>query len=186
MISNSDYIKQFITNNGDNPVPYRWTHGATDFHMGDWIVVYSLIQHLIAKNCVCIGSGGGYIPRIMTQARIDLHKQGIFEGNGDYNWGDIGSTYVVDAVTVLVVIPISMTKNLFTDRTSILVSSKTLQRMRIITSSFFRTSRLISSLLTVTIPMRGLKKTLTSIQNYYLKMVLLLSTIPMRIMRTTS
>jgi hypothetical protein len=50
-----------------------------------------------AKNCVCIGSGGGFIPRIMTQARIDLHKQNIFEGNGDYNWGDIGTTYVVDA-----------------------------------------------------------------------------------------
>jgi len=33
----------------------------------------------------------------MTQARIDLHKQNIFEGNGDYNWGDIGVTYVVDA-----------------------------------------------------------------------------------------
>ena len=46
---------------------------------------------------MCIGSGGGYIPRIMTQARIDLHKQGIFEGDGDYNWGDIGATYVVDA-----------------------------------------------------------------------------------------
>jgi len=49
------------------------------------------------KNCLCIGSGGGYIPRIITQARVDLHKQGIFEGNGDYNWGDIGTTYVVDA-----------------------------------------------------------------------------------------
>jgi hypothetical protein len=97
VISNSDYIKQFITNNGDNPVPYRWTHGATDLHMGDGIVIYSIIQHLRAKNCVCIGSGGGFIPRIMTQARIDLHRQGIFEGNGDYNWGDIGATYVVDA-----------------------------------------------------------------------------------------
>ena len=97
MISNSGYIKQFITNNGDNPVPYRWTHGATDLHMGDGIIVYALIQHLRSKNCVCIGSGGGYIPRIMTQARIDLHKQGIFDGNGDYNWGDIGATYVVDA-----------------------------------------------------------------------------------------
>jgi hypothetical protein len=50
-----------------------------------------------AKNCVCIGSGGGFIPRIMTQARIDLHKQKIFDGNSDYNWGDIGSTYLVDA-----------------------------------------------------------------------------------------
>jgi hypothetical protein len=65
--------------------------------MGDGIVIYSIIQHLRAKNCVCIGSGGGFIPRIMTQARIDLHRQGIFEGNGDYNWGDIGTTYVVDA-----------------------------------------------------------------------------------------
>ncbi len=34
----------------------------------------------------------------MTQARIDLHSQGIFEGNPDYNWGDIGTTYVVDAM----------------------------------------------------------------------------------------
>jgi len=97
MISNNDYIKNNITNNGDQPVPYRWTHGATDLHMGDGIVVYSMIQHMRAKNCVCIGSGGGYIPRIITQARLDLHQQGIFEGNRDYNWGDIGSTYVVDA-----------------------------------------------------------------------------------------
>jgi hypothetical protein len=97
MISNNDYIKNNITNNGNEPVPYRWTHGATDLHMGDGIVVYSMIQHMRAKNCVCIGSGGGYIPRIITQARLDLHQQGIFEGDRDYNWGDIGATYVVDA-----------------------------------------------------------------------------------------
>lgn len=97
MITNNDYIKNNITNNGDEPVPYRWTHGATDLHMGDGMVVYSLIQHMRAKNCVVIGSGGGYIPRIVTQARLDLHSQGIFEGDSDYNWGDIGSTYVVDA-----------------------------------------------------------------------------------------
>ena len=97
MITNEEFIKKNITNNGDEPVPYRWTHGATDLHMGDGLMIYSIIQHMRAKNCVCIGSGGGYIPRIMTQARIDLHKQNIFEGNGDYNWGDIGSTYVVDA-----------------------------------------------------------------------------------------
>ena len=49
------------------------------------------------KTLVCLGSGGGYIPRIMTQARVDLYDSGIFEGNRDYNWGDIGSTYIVDA-----------------------------------------------------------------------------------------
>jgi hypothetical protein len=97
MILNNDFIKKNITNNGDEPVPYRWTHGATDLHMGDGILVYSIIQHMRAKNCVCIGSGGGFIPRIITQARIDLHESKIFHGNKDYNWGDIGVTYVVDA-----------------------------------------------------------------------------------------
>jgi len=96
MIVDLAFIKENITNNDDVSVPYRWTHGATDEHIGDGIVIYSLIQHMRAKNCVCIGSGGGYIPRIMTQARVDLYKQGIFEGNGDYNWGDIGATYLVD------------------------------------------------------------------------------------------
>jgi hypothetical protein len=97
MITNEEYIRKNITNNDDQPVPYRWTHGATDTHMGDGLVVYSIIQHMRAKTCVCIGSGGGYIPRIITQARLDLHKQGVFQGNSDLNWGDIGSTYVVDA-----------------------------------------------------------------------------------------
>jgi hypothetical protein len=94
---NQNYIKTHLTNNLDSPVPYRWTHGATDLHLGDGLIVYSIIQQMRAKNCVCIGSGGGFIPRLMTQARYDLHQQGIFEGNSDYNWGDIGATYVVDA-----------------------------------------------------------------------------------------
>lgn len=97
MITNQNHIKNFITTNGDEPVPYLWTHGATTEHLGDGMIVYSMIQHMRAKVCVCIGTGGGFIPRIMTQARMDLHKQGIFEGNSDQNWGDIGSTYVVDA-----------------------------------------------------------------------------------------
>jgi len=92
-----DYISKNITNNEDSPVPYRWTHGATDLHLGDGLIVYSIIQHMRAKNCVCIGSGGGFIPRLMTQARRDLYDQGIFDGNNEFNWGDIGSTYVVDA-----------------------------------------------------------------------------------------
>ena len=104
MITNKDYIKEFISNNqeideyGDQAlinVPYRWSHGATDDHLGDGLIIYSIIQHMRAKVCVCLGSGGGFIPRLMTQARYDLHKQGIFEGNADYNWGDIGTTYVV-------------------------------------------------------------------------------------------
>jgi len=96
-ITNKSYIKDFITNNGSDPVSYRWTHGATDYHLGDGLLIYSLIQYMRAKTCVCLGSGGGFIPRIMTQARRDLHEQGIFEGNDDMNWGDIGATFIVDA-----------------------------------------------------------------------------------------
>jgi hypothetical protein len=97
MITDQNYIRYNITTNAHEKIPYLWTHGATTEHMGDGILVYALIQNMRAKNCVCIGSGGGYIPRIMTQARIDLHKQGIFTGNDDHNWGDIGATYLVDA-----------------------------------------------------------------------------------------
>ena len=97
MITNQDFIKERITTNNGETVPYRWTHGATEEHLGDGLIVYSLIQHMRAKNCVCIGSGGGYIPRIITQARLDLHKQGIFEGDDNLSWGDIGVTYLVDA-----------------------------------------------------------------------------------------
>ena len=106
MITNKDYIKEFISNNqeideyGDQVlinVPYRWSHGATDDHLGDGLIIYSIIQHMRAKVCVCLGSGGGFIPRIMTQARYDLWKQTIFEGDSDYNHGDIGCTYIVDA-----------------------------------------------------------------------------------------
>ncbi len=94
---NKGYIEQYITTNEGSPIKYRWTHGATQSHLGDGLIVYSLIQYMRAKVCVCLGSGGGFIPRIMTQARIDLYDQGIFEGNRDYNWGDIGVTYLVDA-----------------------------------------------------------------------------------------
>jgi hypothetical protein len=97
MITNQEFIQKNITTNDGKPVPYLWTHGATEKHLGDGLIVYSIVQHMRFKNCVCIGSGGGYIPRILTQARIDLHKQGVFEGNPDYNWGDIGSTYIIDA-----------------------------------------------------------------------------------------
>tara|TARA_B100000900_G_scaffold166358_1_gene141227 strand:- start:781 stop:1560 length:780 start_codon:yes stop_codon:yes gene_type:complete len=110
LIFNLDYIREYLTNNQEKKVdtnnkefielkkvPYRWTHGATDLSLGDGLLVYSIIHYMRAKTCVCLGSGGGFIPRIMTQARADLYDSQIFEGNRDYNWGDIGTTFVVDA-----------------------------------------------------------------------------------------
>lgn len=104
------FINEYITQNtlwekdekgtvqiSHEKVPYRWTHGATKDHLGDGLLIYSIIQMMRYKTLVCLGSGGGFIPRIMTQARLDLHEQGIFEGIRDHNWGDIGVTYLVDA-----------------------------------------------------------------------------------------
>jgi len=65
--------------------------------LGDGMLIYSFIQFSRSKVCVCIGSGGGFIPRIMTQARVDLHSQNIFTGSSLTEWGDIGTTIIVDA-----------------------------------------------------------------------------------------
>lgn len=110
MLFDLEYLKRHLTNDQRveigqdgtehtvlDPIPYRWTHGATEYSLGDGLLVYSIIHFMRAKVCVCLGSGGGFIPRIMTQARQDLHKAGIFEGDAGMTWGDIGSTYLVDA-----------------------------------------------------------------------------------------
>jgi hypothetical protein len=103
---NEKLVKEYITNNHTfdengnvilEPVKYRWAHGATDLHLGDGLLIYSLIMFNKAKICVCIGSGGGFIPRLMTQARKDLWEQSIFKGNNQPEWGDIGTTIIVDA-----------------------------------------------------------------------------------------
>lgn len=109
-ILNKDYIFKNLTNDTIKvleqdgkvyerqiPVEFRWTHGATDYHLGDGLLIYSIISYMRAKTCVCLGSGGGFVPRIMTQARIDLYETNIFEGKKEFNWGDIGATYLVDA-----------------------------------------------------------------------------------------
>jgi|TARA_A200000159_G_scaffold164777_1_gene196204 hypothetical protein len=107
---NYNLVKDFFTNNQSNkldkdgksyteltPVKYRWTHGATDKYLGDGLLVYSIIQFMKYKTCVCLGSGGGFIPRIISQARLDLHDVDIFDGSKAMEYGDCGTTILVDA-----------------------------------------------------------------------------------------
>ena len=96
-ILNYDYIMNYITTNEGDEVPYRWSHGADDMHLGDGLIIYTLVQFFKFKTLVCLGSGGGFIPRIMTQARYDLSEQGFYN-EISMEWGDNGSTYVVDAM----------------------------------------------------------------------------------------
>jgi len=88
------FLTSYITSNNGEPVQYRSTHGATEKHLGDGLIIYSLIQMMRSKIVVCLGSGGGFIPRLMVQAQRDLHNQGIF--NSDYDWNKI-QVFVVDA-----------------------------------------------------------------------------------------
>ena len=44
--------------------------------LGAGILYYGLAYALKAKTCVCLGSGGGFVPRLMRQAQRDLGIEG--------------------------------------------------------------------------------------------------------------
>jgi Glycosyltransferase like family 2 len=52
--------------------PWRESHGADGTHLGMGLLYYSLTYALRADVAVCLGSGGGFVPRLMRQAQRDL------------------------------------------------------------------------------------------------------------------
>ena len=67
---NEDFVRSVVT--ADD----RWcaSHGA-DQEAGDLgagILYYAFAYALKARVCVCLGSGGGFVPRLMRQAQRDL------------------------------------------------------------------------------------------------------------------
>src|SRR5215210_371107 len=56
--------------------PDSWcaSHGATPGadELGAGMLYYALAYSLRATVCVCLGSGGGFVPRMMRQAQRDL------------------------------------------------------------------------------------------------------------------
>ena len=88
-ILNRGWIYDSITRNEDSgSVSYRWTHGANDTYLGAGIFYYSIPYFLKARVCVCLGSGGGYVPRLMTDAIWELQETDMIE---------VGEVYVIDA-----------------------------------------------------------------------------------------
>ncbi len=72
---------------GDDP--WTVTHGAEPeaSELGAGILYYSLAYALRATVCVCLGSGGGFVPRLMRQAQRDLDLIGartILIDGGDH------------------------------------------------------------------------------------------------------
>lgn len=65
----------FLTDNVD----FHYCHGALKDYLGLGMIYYMLPYILKAKTCVCIGSGGGFVPSIMRQAQIDMGIANISE-----------------------------------------------------------------------------------------------------------
>ncbi|MCA9265335.1 MAG: class I SAM-dependent methyltransferase [Planctomycetales bacterium] len=64
------FIKEFIT----AKAPWCESHGAElgTEKLGAGILYYGLTYAFQPKTCVCLGSGGGFVPRLMRQAQRDL------------------------------------------------------------------------------------------------------------------
>ena len=91
-ILNRGWIYDSITRNQDSgSVSYRWTHGANDTYMGSGIMYFSIPYFLKARVCVCLGSGGGYVPRLMVDCVWELNETQM------YGEGKSGEVYVIDA-----------------------------------------------------------------------------------------
>jgi hypothetical protein len=65
-----DFITSYVT--ADDPwcVSHGSGEGSTD--LGAGILYYALAYAHRARTCVCLGSGGGFVPRLMRQAQRDL------------------------------------------------------------------------------------------------------------------
>ena len=68
---NKDCIEQFIT---FDELFHGSYHGTNDF-LGGGILHYAFPYMYKSKCCVCLGSGSGFVPRLMRQAQFDV---GIF------------------------------------------------------------------------------------------------------------
>ena len=88
-VLNRGWLYDSLTRNKNSgSVSYRWTHGANDLHLGAGIFYYSIPYFLKAEVCVCLGSGGGYVPRLMQDCMWELQETDIIKN---------GEVYVIDA-----------------------------------------------------------------------------------------
>lgn len=65
---NKTTISDYLT----REAAWAWSHGAEHDHLGIGLLYYALVYALRAKTAVCLGSGGGFVPRLMRQAQRDL------------------------------------------------------------------------------------------------------------------
>lgn len=86
-ILNKDYIRDQI----NTAAAWSASHASDEKeYMGAGLFYYGLVYMLQAKLCVCLGSGGGFVPRIMREAQRDLGLDGSRTILVDADAGDWG------------------------------------------------------------------------------------------------
>jgi hypothetical protein len=101
-----DFITKHVTVDDPWCVSHGSAEGSTD--LGAGILYYALAYSHRARICVCLGSGGGFVPRLMRQAQRDLHLEDsrtfLVDGAGQVTapdreiwgrpcWSDADSTF---------------------------------------------------------------------------------------------
>lgn len=77
--------RELIKNNLTKDAAWHESHGADCDYLGFGLIYYSLAYLMKAKVCVCLGSGGGFVPRMMRQAQRDINIESkTFLVDGDY------------------------------------------------------------------------------------------------------
>ncbi len=64
--------RNFIYNVLMNDAPWANSHGAWEDYLGMGLIYYTIVYIKKAQTAVCLGSGGGFVPRLMRQAQRDL------------------------------------------------------------------------------------------------------------------
>ena len=62
------FVRSVLT----HEAPWCGSHGAEDGYLGMGLLYYALTYLQKARLAVCLGSGGGFVPRLMRQAQRDL------------------------------------------------------------------------------------------------------------------
>ena len=65
---NKKAIAEYFT----HEAPWSGSHGADQDYLGMGLLYYAIVYALKAQVAVCLGSGGGFVPRVMRQAQRDL------------------------------------------------------------------------------------------------------------------
>jgi len=71
---NKDFITSMLTADDPWSTSHGSDNGSEDLSAG--MLYYALAYATRARTCVCLGSGGGFVPRLMRQAQRDLNMTG--------------------------------------------------------------------------------------------------------------